>query len=305
MPRIEIDGTKLHYQQIGSGTNLLLVHGLFSSIGFWWGPLAFTLAKNHRVTALDLRGHGLSGMTQRGYSANDLAKDILALADHLGLRDIHIVGHSYGGAIALAAALQARDKIIRITLADAWVPALQAQTYTPNLRKWSALKEKLKLKGLQGEGDWPMVAMAFLEEIAEAPEDTLANMQRGQYGRGWMPTKHNSNAIRRWRRLMATTHAWKEFYATSVLTSAALRKLETPVHIIYGKKSGYHQTRDALLKHLPNATNHEVSGGHYFPLLQPRGLTDLIANPPKTAAPSVQFHSRRELADQSMEYDRG
>ena len=277
MPRIEVNGTKLHYQQIGTGPDLLLVHGLFSSIGFWWGAVAPALAKTHRVTALDLRGHGLSGMPERGYRTHDLAEDILALADYLGLRDVHVVGHSFGGAIALAAALRARDKIVRITLADAWVPALQDQTYTPNLSQWPALKEKMKARGFQEDGELPMVAMAFLEELAETPDSIFAKVRGGQAGQGWMPVRRNSHAVRRWRRLMATTHAWKEFYATNGLTSDALKALGTPTNLIYGRRSGYHQTRDGLLRHLPNATLHEAAGGHYFPLLQPRALTDLVA----------------------------
>lgn len=290
MPRVEVNGTKMHYQQMGKGPDILLVHGLFSNIGFWWSTVAPELAKTHRVTALDLRGHGLSGMTERGYRAVDLAGDVVALMELLDLRDVHIVGHSFGGAIALAAALRKRAFVNRITLADAWVPSLQHQTQTPNLSRWSALKEKLRARGLEEDADLPMVAMAFLEELAETPDATFNRLRNPAHRAAWMPVNRNSQGVRRWRRLMATTHAWKEFYNTDALDPKRLGSLRIPVHLIYGDRSGYHPTRDALIKHLPIATRHDTSGGHYFPIIQPQALTNLVLQQAKR--PAAIAHNR-------------
>lgn len=278
MPRVTINDNKLHYQQMGSGPDIVLIHGLFSNIAFWWSHIAPLLAQSHRVTALDLRGHGLSGMTERGYRAVDLAEDVVALLEHLDLSEVHLVGHSYGGAIALATALRRPDLVTRITLADAWVPALQHQTHLPNVRAWPDLKKKLQARGIDEDEDLPMVAMAFLEELAETPDSAFSRMTAEGGRAAWMPVNRHSQGVRRWRRLMATTHAWKEFYKTDRLDAERLCEVKPPVEMMYGVRSGYLKTRDGLARLLPEARRFETPGGHYFPVTQPRALTDLVLN---------------------------
>lgn len=285
MPRVEINGIRLHYQQMGSGPDIVLVHGLFSNIGFWWSVIAPALARKYRVTALDLRGHGLSGMTEHGYRAIDLAEDVVLLMAHLDVRNVHLIGHSFGGAIGLAAALQCSEAIQKITLADAWVPALQPQIDMPNARAWPALKKSLRARGIEDVEDLPMVAMAFLQELAETPDPAFAPMSKGQDRAAWMPVNRESRGVRQWRRLMTTSHAWKEFYKTDQLDAHCLSHLETPVELIYGARSGYLKTRDKLLQTLPNVSWREVPGGHYFPIIHPKALTDVVlgtASPPQS-----------------------
>lgn len=284
MPRVTINENKLHYQQMGSGPDIVLIHGLFSNIAFWWSQIAPQLAQTHRVTALDLRGHGLSGMTERGYRAVDLAEDVAALLEHLNIKDVHLVGHSYGGAISLATALLRPDLVVRVTLADAWVPSLQHQTHLPNVRAWPELKKKLQERGIDEDEDLPMVAMAFLEELAETPDSTFSRMASDGNRGSWMPLNRHSHGVRRWRRLMATTHAWKEFYKTDHLDADRLSKVESPVEMMYGVRSGYLKTRDGLARVLPEARRFETSGGHYFPVTQPQALTDLVLNQGRGAA---------------------
>lgn len=279
MPRIELNGNKLHYQQMGQGPDIVLVHGLFSNIAFWWGHIAPILAQTHRVTALDLRGHGLSGMTERGYRAVDLADDVCALLDYLDIDAAHIVGHSYGGAVCLAVALNAPERVSRLTLADAWVPCLQHQTHMPNVRGWSELKSKLAARGIEQTGDLPMVAMAFLEELADAPDAAVQRLGSGTGRAAWMPTDVKSQGVRRWRRLMASTHAWKEFYKTDRLGPEHLAKVTLPVDLVYGVQSGYRMTRDGLVKVLPDVAAHDAVGGHYFPVMQPHALTEVVMRP--------------------------
>lgn len=292
MPRIELRGNKLHYQQIGQGPDIVLIHGLFSNIAFWWGVIAPVLAKSYRVTALDLRGHGLSGMSERGYRACDMAEDVTELLEHLNIRDAHLVGHSYGGAVALATALNAPDRVSRVTLADAWVPCMQQHTHMPNVRAWPELKEKLRARGIEGDSELPMVAMAFLEELADAPDASFKQMN-GREGRAaWMPTSCKSQGVRRWRRLMVSTHAWKEFYKPDNLDADRLSRVAKPVDLIYGQRSRYHMSRDGLSKVLPDCIGHEAPGGHYFPVIQPQALIDIVA----TSLDHRQTVSRSRMA---------
>ncbi|MBC8138934.1 MAG: alpha/beta hydrolase [Fibrella sp.] len=98
------DGARIAYRETGQGAEtVILLHG--------WAdrhermlPLAMRLDRRYRVIAMDLRGHGLSDRTQRGYSIPDLAEDVTELCGQLGVRKPLIVGHSLGGAIALEVA---------------------------------------------------------------------------------------------------------------------------------------------------------------------------------------------------------
>lgn len=125
MPRITLRNHKVHFQQMGSGPDIVLIHGLSCHIAFWWFHVAPHLSKTHRVTAVDLRGHGFTGMTESGYRPCDLAADVEALLAHLGVAKARILGHSFGGAVASALTTLQPDCVSELILADAWLPSLQ------------------------------------------------------------------------------------------------------------------------------------------------------------------------------------
>ncbi|SIT15286.1 Pimeloyl-ACP methyl ester carboxylesterase [Roseivivax lentus] len=276
MPRIELNGTRFHYQQMGEGSDIVLIHGLSSNIAFWWGAIAPRLAQHFRVTAVDLKGHGFSGMTERGYGAANLGQDVLHLLDHLGITRAALVGHSYGGAIALAVAVGQGRRVAHLTLADAWVPSLQEQFHSPNPRAWAALRRRLSLRGIHIESDMPRVMMAFLEELVDMPEGETGAREALQRFADWQPGQPAPHGMRKWRRLMASTHAWKEVNQTTDLEPERIAALPMPVTVIYGQRSRYTQTRDALRRLLPKARCLDVQGGHYFPVMRPDMLTNAI-----------------------------
>ncbi len=100
---IEAGGRRLRILEIGEGTPVVFIHGFGADLNTWMFTQP-TLAERHRTVALDLPGHG--------GSAKDVGSgDIVALAsavgdalDALGIDTPHLVGHSLGGAIALAVA---------------------------------------------------------------------------------------------------------------------------------------------------------------------------------------------------------
>ena len=97
-------GVRIHYAEKGSGTPVVLVHGLGVNLGMNWvrSGIFDGLAKDHRVVALDLRGHGLSGKPHDpALYGVTIVEDIVRLMDHLGIDRAHVVGYSMGGFIAL------------------------------------------------------------------------------------------------------------------------------------------------------------------------------------------------------------
>lgn len=93
------DGTTIEYEESGTGEGpaVILVHGITESRRAW-DPVAERLARDHRVIALDLRGHGGSGTAAR-YDLESMGGDVAAVAAAAGATRPHLVGHSLGGAV--------------------------------------------------------------------------------------------------------------------------------------------------------------------------------------------------------------
>lgn len=109
------DGTKIHYDILGEGKPVILLHGFISNSDSWkHAPVRQALADaGFKVVTLDLRGNGLSDKphTAEAYRDNAELKDVMALAKHLGLTNYDVVGYSRGA--ILTAKLLTMDKQVR------------------------------------------------------------------------------------------------------------------------------------------------------------------------------------------------
>ena len=95
-------GVRIRYVEAGKGAPVVLVHGFTGDLERAWvrtGILA-DLARDYRVIAFDLRGHGKSGKPHDPAAYNDVGEDAVRLLDHLGIARAHLVGYSLGGIIA-------------------------------------------------------------------------------------------------------------------------------------------------------------------------------------------------------------
>lgn len=92
-------GATLHYEVVGQGTPLVLVHGLSGS-SYWWKRNVPALSARHTVYVLDLAGYGLSAR-QRALGIKDAAELLVRWLDFLGLEEAALVGHSMGGQICV------------------------------------------------------------------------------------------------------------------------------------------------------------------------------------------------------------
>lgn len=100
-----------------AGSPIVLVHCFTCSIN-WWDGMIPLLAREHRVIAMDLRGHGGSEKPTSGYAIPEQA-DLLAEAlARLGVRDAEVVGHSLGGPISIALAEQSPQLVDRLAIID-------------------------------------------------------------------------------------------------------------------------------------------------------------------------------------------
>lgn len=121
MPSFSHDGIAFDYLDEGEGEPIVLVHGFGSTKEInWVGPgwVSTLTGAGRRVIALDNRGHGASAKLYQSelYDPWLMARDVLALLDHLGLTRADLMGYSMGGRISACAALTAPERVRRLVL---------------------------------------------------------------------------------------------------------------------------------------------------------------------------------------------
>ncbi len=117
-------GLDFHVAEAGSGEDAVLcLHG-WPQHWYEWRHLMPALADRHRVLALDLRGFGWSDAPPDGYEKENLADDVLAVLDQLGIERVKLVGHDWGGWIGFLLCLKAPqrfDRFLVLNIIHPWV----------------------------------------------------------------------------------------------------------------------------------------------------------------------------------------
>jgi 3-oxoadipate enol-lactonase len=117
----------------GEGVALVFINSLGTDLRMWDDVVAL-LPAGWSNLRMDKRGHGLSSTAPQGYGIPELAEDVLAAMDHIGLAQAVIVGCSIGGLIAQHIALMAPDRVIGLVLsntapmlgnADSWLSRIE------------------------------------------------------------------------------------------------------------------------------------------------------------------------------------
>jgi len=113
----EVDGVRIHYQDKGNGTPLVLIHGYTSSV-YSWKDVFEPLSQNFRVIAVDLKGFGFSGKPDGDYSRRAQALLVSHLLEHLHIEHAWICGNSMGGEVALNLAIVNPGQVSGLVLID-------------------------------------------------------------------------------------------------------------------------------------------------------------------------------------------
>jgi len=127
-----VNGLKIYYEITGTGQPLILLHGGFGNTEMFM-PARAALAKNYKVIAVDLQGHGRTADIDRPIVPDSMANDIAALIKELNLEKTNIVGYSLGGMVALRLAIQHPELLQKVVLVSCpfkrkgWFPDLLAQ----------------------------------------------------------------------------------------------------------------------------------------------------------------------------------
>jgi len=115
---MEVNGIRLHVEDHGSGTPVVLLHGWPDSAYLWRNQMPFLLSHGFRVIAPDLRGFGRSDKPQdvAAYGFANPVADVVGTLDALGLSTVHLVGHDWGAFIAWMIAILHPQRVERLVV---------------------------------------------------------------------------------------------------------------------------------------------------------------------------------------------
>jgi aminoacrylate hydrolase len=127
VPTIPTERARIQYWKTGSGPAVILVQGA-GVIGEGWRPQINALKDRYTVLWIDNRGIGQSVITSGALRIEDMAADVLAVADVERLQEFHLVGHSMGGLIAQKVALTAPARVKSLSLLCTFLKGSQGAT---------------------------------------------------------------------------------------------------------------------------------------------------------------------------------
>jgi pimeloyl-ACP methyl ester carboxylesterase len=258
-----VDGRLIAYQDVGTGPTIILAHCSGASHHVW-APLVDALSGRYRVLAPDLLGYGQSEpwpINARLHPWSDLSA-IVALADRVG-EPVHLVGHSYGGTVALEAARSLGPRTKSLTLIEPI--AFHLLRLTGRMREWQELTDV---------GRQMMEALRLRRDRGAA----------GVYMKYWVGRLRWWSMSRKARRrvLLTVGKVGAEFEAVSGLatTEGDYRSINTPTRLIAGERTPKPARAivDELLNILPDShLNVLPRAGHMSPITHPDAVSDLVA----------------------------
>jgi pimeloyl-ACP methyl ester carboxylesterase len=264
MPKTNVNGVDLHYISMGAGADVVMLHGFLGNLAVWHLQIAPQLRRSFRITTYDLRGHGYSEVTPRGYSAGEMAEDLAALLDALGIERAHLVGHSFGADICMYFALKYPHRVKKLVALEPGLAALVDQRKHESWGGWSYWVRKLEEVGIMV----PEEKRTDLEFLLDVSLNTPKF-----YGPARGLPRNREPLLK----LIRETTLLADYEIIGELTLEAVRTIRTPTLLMYGDQSHFLSSFEVLREELPNCYPVLLPGGEHFgPLEQPELLTEAI-----------------------------
>ena len=271
------DDISIAYDEVGSATPLLLLHG-FPQTRAMWAEVAPALAERFRVVTPDLRGYGASSKPPatsdlENYSFRAMGADMFALMSSLGHERFHLVGHDRGARAAYRMALDAPGKVESLTLMDIVPTDHLVEAWNYELSKayfhWSFLAQPAP----------------FPERLIGADPDHFYEACLSGWGGTTQQAFAQIDAYRAaWREpatIAGMTNDYRAAVSADLEVDAASRGqvLECPALVLWGTDGVMARHFDAgqvWSPRLSNLTVELVPGGHFFVDESPRQTVEAL-----------------------------
>ena len=247
------DGVTLHYEDVGSGKPLVLIHG-WSQCAAMFKHQVPALGKKNRVLALDLRGHGDSEKPTHGYRISRFAADVHELLIKLDLKDVNILGWSMGCSIIWSYwELFGGERLSKLILVDEPPWLLNTPDYDT---------------GIVGINDYAEFCNSIRDKRGEMTKwfvEKMVSTDMPQKERDWIAEQNQKMPADYAARLLYIHCAldWRDIIPT----------IKLPTLIIGGKKS--------LVPWKSQVWNHEHISGSILEIFEDRGHIMFFEEPEK------------------------
>jgi pimeloyl-ACP methyl ester carboxylesterase len=187
---VDAGGLRTHVALGGEGPPVLLLHG-WPQHWYLWRKVIPLVAPHARVIAPDLRGFGWTDAPRAGYEKEQLKRDVLALLDELGVDELSIAGHDWGGFVGFLLALERPERVKSFlalnvippwrgsdwsVLRDAWRIAYMPLLALPGLGR--RVGRAVARRGLSDSGLAPAEVDAFVSRLGPATERLYGSFLR-------------------------------------------------------------------------------------------------------------------------------
>jgi pimeloyl-ACP methyl ester carboxylesterase len=267
-----VNGIKIYHEIYGEGEPLVLIHGGLTTIGEMQGWVQ-VLAQTRRVIAVEMQGHGRTADTNRPMNFPTMGDDIAALLDHLEVRNADLVGHSFGGASVLRAAIQHRDRVRRLVVIS-----------SPFARS-----------------GWFLEAQEGMSQVGSLMAENMMQTPTGQLSREWPEPKLFPRFLDKFGKMMSEDYDW----------SGEIAQLTIPVLLMFAdndsisqkhiaeffallgggvKEPGWQNTQlsPSRLAVVPGYSHYNFLTSPEVPRIIDKFLADPLTNPPRGAAAASQ-----------------
>jgi pimeloyl-ACP methyl ester carboxylesterase len=262
MERVDVNGVTLEYAVAGAGEAVVCIHGAFIADTFLPLLTEPSLASRYRLITYHRRGYAGSSRDPDPTSLGQQAVDCRALLAHLGLERAHVVGHSFGGAVALQLALDSPSAVHSLVLIE---PGLMVGA------SGGPYREALARGGRRyQEASAAEVVDEFLQARSPGYRDRLDRLLPGAFAQA-----------------VADAGTWFEYELPAQLawhfdTAEALRITQPVLSILGGQSDAlwdrFGETHRWILDRLPHAEGVVLPGATHFPQLErPRPLAEKLA----------------------------